>query len=108
MSGGHSTNLNINRKLSARLHKHAVSSSYIMAYGEKRKHQYFKVKYQFNYPSGKKWKEERECLCYSEIGVRDTIKWLFKGKDVDILSIEPTGRFAGSPVYPSGHVVGEW
>jgi hypothetical protein len=28
MSGGHSTNLNINRKLSARLHKHAVSSSF--------------------------------------------------------------------------------
>ena len=30
MSGGHSTNLIINRKLSARLHKHAVSSSYFM------------------------------------------------------------------------------
>jgi len=30
MSGGHSTNLNINRKLSARLHKHAVTSSYFM------------------------------------------------------------------------------
>jgi len=30
MSGGHSTNLIINRKLSARLHKHAVSSSYIL------------------------------------------------------------------------------
>ena len=30
MSGGHSTNLIINRKLSAHLHKHAVSSSFIM------------------------------------------------------------------------------
>ena len=30
MSGGHSTNLIINRKLSACLHKHAVSSSYFM------------------------------------------------------------------------------
>jgi hypothetical protein len=28
MSGGHSTNLIINRKLSARLHKHAVRRSY--------------------------------------------------------------------------------
>ncbi len=30
MSGGHSTNLIINRKLSARLHKHAINSSYIL------------------------------------------------------------------------------
>ena len=30
MSGGHSTNLNINSKLSARLHKHAVIGSYFM------------------------------------------------------------------------------
>ena len=30
VSGGHSTNLNINRKLSARLHKHAVSGSFFM------------------------------------------------------------------------------
>lgn len=28
MSGGHSTNLNINSKLSARLHKHAVRHIY--------------------------------------------------------------------------------
>ena len=30
MSGGHNTKLSINRKLSARLHKHAVTSSYFM------------------------------------------------------------------------------
>jgi hypothetical protein len=79
----------------------------MMAYGEKRRHQYYKVKYRFNYPSGKTWTEERECLCYSEIGVYDTMRFIYKYKDYTILSITPTHRYAGEPVFPSTHVVGE-
>lgn len=79
-----------------------------MSYGEKRRHQYFIVKYSINYPSGKKWNTQRECLSYSEIGARQTTEWIHASSNITIHSITPTGRYAGQPVYPSGHVIGEW
>jgi hypothetical protein len=78
-----------------------------MLYGEKRKHQEFIVKYCINYPSGKKYFLEISCYAYSEIGASDTLKWLRKGRNITIISIIPTGKFVGDPVYPSNHVVGE-
>lgn len=78
-----------------------------MPYGEKRRQQGFIVKYRFNYPSGKSWTEERNCYAYSEIGARDTIEWIFKGRDISIISITPTGKYVWDYIYPTNHVIGE-
>lgn len=78
-----------------------------MGYGKLRRHQYFIAKYQFIYPSGKKWVEEKEYLAYSEIGVKDIIFWIYKGRKIEILSIVPTYRYAGEKGYPDNFCVGD-
>ena len=78
-----------------------------MSYGEKRRYQLFIVKYQINYPSGKKWTNVCECYAYSEIGAKDIIMWLKKGKNICILSITPTGVFSEASTYPDNHCVGD-
>jgi hypothetical protein len=78
-----------------------------MSYGEKKRRQKFIVKFEINYPSGKKWKEQTEVEVYSEIGAEDTIRWLKSGKDISILSIKSTGEYIGKPIYPDNHCVGD-
>ena len=81
-----------------------------MSYGEKRQRQKFKVKFSIFYPSGKKWTEEREIYAYSEIGVRDYIKWLKSIKNDDdlfVIYITGTGKFGGPEIYPDNHCVGD-
>jgi hypothetical protein len=78
-----------------------------MAYGEKRQRQYYKVKYKIYYKSGKCWITTKETLTYSEIGAEQIIRWLHKGLRINILSIDETGRYAGIPIVPSRHVIGD-
>lgn len=78
-----------------------------MRYGELRQHQYYIAKYQFIYSSGKKWIEEKEYLAYSEIGVEDIIKWIYKGRKIKVLSITPTYRYAGEKGFPDNFCVGD-
>jgi hypothetical protein len=78
-----------------------------MSYGEKRRYQLFRVKYQINYPSGKKWTNVREDYAYSEIGAKDIVMHLNKGKNITILSITPTGIFGKATTYPDNHCVGD-
>jgi|LakMenEpi03Aug12_release.lakeMendotaPanAssembly.Ray.scaffolds.fasta_scaffold936743_1 hypothetical protein len=78
-----------------------------MAYGEKRRHQLFKVRYQINYPSGKKWTNVHEGYAYSEIGAVDIVMHLNKGKNISILSVTATGKFGKFSSYPDNHCVGD-
>ena len=81
-----------------------------MSYGEKRQRQKFKVKYTVYYPTGKKWTEEREIYAYSELGVRDYIKWLKSIKNDDdlfIWHITGTHQFGGPAIYPDNHCIGD-
>lgn len=72
-----------------------------------KRRQYFRAKFRIDYPSGKSFTTEEEYLCYSELGVIDTIRWIFKGKNISILSIIPTGKFAGTEIFPNNHVIGD-
>ena len=78
-----------------------------MSYGEKRQRQGFIVKFEINYPSGKKWKDEEEVYAISELGAEDTIRWLKSGKDISIVSIKRTGEYIGKPIYPDNHCIGD-
>ena len=73
----------------------------------KKRRQYFKVKYRFNYPSGKVWTAQKEVLAYSRAGASDVVKWIFSSRDVTILSIEPTFRYVGEEIYPNNEVIGD-
>ena len=73
----------------------------------KKRRQYFKVKYRFNYPSGKVWTDKKEVLAYSEVGASDVVKWMFKSKDITILSVEPKFKYAGKKIYPNNEVIGD-
>jgi len=76
-------------------------------YGDKKQQQEFIVKYEINYPSGKKFTTKLYCYAYSELGAIDTVKWLRKGKDISIISVETTGKRVGAYIYPTNHVLGE-
>ena len=69
--------------------------------------QEFIVKYQINYPSGKKWVTEKKAWGITQLGAIDKIKWLHSGKDISILSVEPTFNYSALAIYGNNHTVGE-
>ena len=80
---------------------------YCMSYGEYRRHQLFVVRYQINYPSGKKFITQTKTYSYSEIGAKDTVKWLKSSSNITILSVTATGNFGKFSSYPDNHCVGD-
>jgi hypothetical protein len=70
--------------------------------------QYYNVKYRIHYKSGKTWTETKTLLCYSKIGARDMIKWLFSAKKITVISVLPTGKFTGNLILPDSHVIGDY
>ena len=78
-----------------------------MAYGEYRRHQEFVVKYKINYPSGKSFTASYTGYSYSEIGAEDIVRYLRKGRNISIISITPTGKFAKFSSYPDNHCAGD-
>ncbi len=69
--------------------------------------QQFIVKYSINYPSGKKWITEKEAWGITELGAIDEVKWIYKNKDISILSVEPTYKYSALAVYGDNHTIGE-
>ena len=67
----------------------------------------FIVKYTINYTSGKKWFDERKVYGITELGAKDVIYSYNKGKDISIISVEPTYEYTKLAVYGDNHTVGE-
>jgi hypothetical protein len=76
-----------------------------MIYGEKRKHQLFRINYTINYKSGKFYTKTREIYAYSELGVISTIKWLHGTDDININFVQALGKFSHYEYYPDKHCV---
>ena len=70
--------------------------------------QIFKVDFVINYNSGATYKSNKEVLCITENGAIDVIKWLFKGKSVDITSVKATDKYIGEPIMPDYKVLGDY
>jgi hypothetical protein len=69
--------------------------------------QQFIVKYSINYLSEKKWVSKKEVFAITELGARDIIEWIHKGRDISIISVTPTYKYSPLAVYGDNHTVGE-
>ena len=69
--------------------------------------QNFIVKYSINYPSGKKWVNQKEVYGITPLGAKDVVYWLHSNKNISIISVEPTGEYSKGAIYGDNHTVGE-
>lgn len=74
----------------------------------KQKRQIFKVNYNITYNSGANYKSTRDVLAISENGAIDIIKWLFKTKNIIIISVKPTFEYIGQPIIADYKVLGDY
>lgn len=74
----------------------------------KQKRQIFKVSYNITYNSGANYKSTRDVLAISENGAIDIIKWLFKTKNIKIISVKPTFEYIGQPIIADYKVLGDY
>ena len=74
----------------------------------KQKRQIFKVNYNITYNSGANYKATRDVLAISENGAIDIIKWLFKTRNINIISVKPTFKYIGQPIIADYEVLGDY
>jgi hypothetical protein len=74
----------------------------------KQKRQIFKVNYHITYNSGANYKGTRDVLAISENGAIDIIKWLFKARNINIISVKPTFEYIGQPIMSDYKVLGDY
>jgi hypothetical protein len=74
----------------------------------KQKRQIFKVNYNITYNSGANYKATRDVLAISENGAIDVIKWLFKTRKINIISVKPTFEYIGQPIIANYEVLGDY
>jgi hypothetical protein len=74
----------------------------------KQKRQIFKVNYNVTFDSGQNYSSTRDVLAVSEIGAIDIIKWLFKTRNIIIISVKPTFKYIGEPIITDYNVLGDY
>ena len=74
----------------------------------KQKRQIFKVNYHITYNSGANYKGTKDVLAISENGAIDIIKWLFKVRNINIISVKPTFEYKGQPIMLDYKVLGDY
>jgi hypothetical protein len=75
MSGGHSTNIIINRKLSARLHKHAVMARIKFSYRRKQLLNWYRT------ANPEKWLDFHYCRWKDSIGAETMKEAIYKATE---------------------------
>jgi hypothetical protein len=70
--------------------------------------QIFTVSYNIFYNSGANYKGTRDVIAISESGAIDIIKWLFKVRNITIISVIPTFKYIGAPIIPDYEVLGDY
>lgn len=74
----------------------------------KKKRQIFIVDFVIHYNSGATYKNNKEVLSITDNGAIDIVQWLFKAKNMDIISVKPTFKYIGEPIIPDYKVLGDY
>jgi len=67
----------------------------------------YRVKYRFDYPSGKSYTDQQDVTALTKYGAEETIRWIYAQRTVTILSVQPLYQ-VGAPIYPDPQVIGDF